>query len=188
MPRYLSLLLCLAIQTAFAQPTRAPGQPTLVKKDGHTQLLVDGKPFVAIAGELHNSTSSGLAYFSQALKYAKSLNINTVIASISWEQFEPREGEFDYTLVDNIIRKAREQDLKLVLIWFASWKNGESAYVPRWVKADPKRFVWVKTRSGVDVHTISPLCKAAMQADARAFAMLMKRIKAQDTGHTVLMM
>jgi alpha-L-fucosidase len=166
----------------------AYSQPVLVKKDGHTQLLVDGKPFVAIAGELHNSTSSGLAYFTQALKDASSLNINTVIASISWEQLEPREGQFDYFLVDSIIQKARSQNLKLVLIWFASWKNGESAYVPGWVKADPKRFVWVKTRSGFDVHTISPFCKAAMQADARAFAMLMKRIREQDTRHNVIMM
>jgi len=191
MTRCLFLLLCLATQLVYSQPTqgpRTPGQPTLVHKDGQTQLFVDGKPFIAIAGELHNSTSSGLAYFSQALKYAASLNINTVIASISWEQFEPREGEFDYTLVDNIIQKAREQNLKLVLIWFASWKNGESAYVPGWVKADPKRFTWVKTRSGVDVHTISPFCKSAMQADARAFSMLMKRIKAQDAAHTVIMM
>jgi hypothetical protein len=194
MTRCLFLLLCLGVQTAFAQSTQGPDQPprapgpTLVKKAGHTQLLVDGKPFIAIAGELHNSTSSGLAYFSQALKYAASLNINTVIASISWEQFEPHEGQFDYFLVDNIIKKAREQDLKLVLIWFGSWKNGESAYVPGWVKADPKRFTWVKTPSGVDVHTISPFCKAAMQADAQAFSMLMKRINTQDTGHTVIMM
>ena len=212
MTRYLTFLACLITHLTFSQPPRnpgqptlssaprnagqptlspplrIPGQPTLVKKAGYTQLLVDGQPFVAIAGELHNSTSSGLAYFSQALTKARSLNINTVIASISWEQFEPREGRFDYSLLDSIIQKARAANLKLVLIWFASWKNGESAYVPAWVKMDPNRFVWVKTRTGADVHTISPFCKAAMQADARAFAMLMRRIRAQDTHHTVIAM
>lgn len=188
MIRCLFLLLCLGTQLVYSQFPKKNGQPALVKKDGYTQLLVDGQPFVAIGGELHNSTSSGLAYFSQALKDAASLNINTVVASISWEQFEPREGQFDYFLVDNIIQKARAQNLKLVLIWFASWKNGESAYVPAWVKADAKRFVWLKTQSGVDIHTISPFCTAAMQADAKAFAMLMKRIKTQDIRHNVIMM
>ncbi|HEY8971313.1 MAG TPA: DUF5597 domain-containing protein [Puia sp.] len=170
------------------QPVSTSGQPVLVKKNGYTQLLVDGRPFVAVAGELHNSTSSGTAYFSRALKYARSMNINTVIATVSWEQFEPQEGKYDYQLVDTIIQKAAAENLKLVLIWFASWKNGESAYAPAWVKADPKRFVRVKTRSGVDVHTISPFCTAAMQADAKAFSMLMKRIKEKDARHNVIMM
>jgi len=184
----LLLFFLLDIHFVFGQPVRTPGQPELVKKNGYTQLLVDGKPFVAIAGELHNSTSSGLAYFSQAVKYARSLNINTVIASVSWEQFEPQEGKFEYFLVDNIIEKARAENLKLVLIWFASWKNGESAYVPTWVKADAKRFVWVKTRTGADVHTVSPFCRAAMEADANAFSRLMRRIREKDIQHNVIMM
>lgn len=184
----LLLLLLPGIHFVSGQPARMPGKPALVKKNGYTQLFVDGKPFVAIAGELHNSTSSGMAYFSQALKYARSMNINTVIASVSWEQFEPQEGKFDYRLVDSIIQKAAAENLKVVLIWFASWKNGESAYVPAWVKADPGRFVWVKRSTGADVHTISPFSRPAMEADAKAFSMLMRRIKERDTRHTVIMM
>lgn len=185
---FIFLLFCPGIQQAVAQHLSGPGQPALIKKNGYTQLIVDGKPFVAIAGELHNSSSSGLAYFSQALQYAQSLNINTVIASVSWEQFEPREGQFDYFLLDSMIQAAGRRNLKMVLIWFASWKNGESAYVPAWVKNDMKRFVRVKTRTGIDVHTISPFCKAAMKADAKAFSRLMQRIREKDRKHNVIMM
>jgi beta-galactosidase GanA len=106
----------------------------------HSQLIVDGKPFLMLAGELHNSTSSAPEYFSQAMQNAKAMNVNTVIASVAWEQFEPQEGKFDYSLVDFILKNAHEQQLKVVLIWFATWKNGESSYVPLWVKKDTKRF------------------------------------------------
>lgn len=173
---------------AVSVPGFTAAQTALVKKDGYTQWIVDGKPFIAIAGELHNSSSSGLAYFSEALSYARSMHVNTVIATISWEQFEPREGQFDYFLVDNIIAAAAKSNLKLVLIWFASWKNGESAYAPVWVKSDTTRFVRIKTRTGVDIHTLSPFCPATMHADARAFSALMKRIREKDARHNVVMM
>ncbi len=36
--------------------------PHLRKKGNATQLIVDGEPFIMIGGELHNSSSSSLAY------------------------------------------------------------------------------------------------------------------------------
>ncbi len=51
------------------------------------------------------------------------LNLNTVIASISWELVEPEEGKFDFALVDGLIAGARQHDVKLVFIWFATWKT-----------------------------------------------------------------
>ncbi|GAA4332330.1 hypothetical protein GCM10023184_24860 [Flaviaesturariibacter amylovorans] len=154
----------------------------------HTELVVDGKPFLMVAGELHNSTSSAPAYFREAMQHAKSMNVNTVIASVAWEQFEPQEGRFDYSFIDFILKSAREQQLKIVLIWFATWKNGESSYAPLWVKADTKRFFRIRNRSGETMSAISPFCTAAMEADAKAFAALMAYIKAKDTHHDIIMM
>ena len=34
----------------------------LENQDGATQLIIDGKPFLMLAGELHNSSSSSLVY------------------------------------------------------------------------------------------------------------------------------
>ena len=41
-----------------------PDLPHLTKDRRATQLIVDGKPFLILGGELHNSSSSGLAQMS----------------------------------------------------------------------------------------------------------------------------
>jgi len=162
--------------------------PYLKKNGNATQLIVDGKPFLMISGELHNSSSSSVEYMKPIWPKLKAMNLNSVIASISWEQFEHEEGTYDYTLVEHLINEAKAQDLKLCLIWFASWKNGESSYLPMWVKRDTKRFFRVKDKNGNNIETVSPFCEEAMQADAKAFGKLMKHIREIDNDHTVIMM
>jgi beta-galactosidase GanA len=115
------------------------------------------------------------------------MNLNTVLATVSWELFEPEEGVFDYTLVDELINRSRENGLKLVIVWFGTWKNGESSYVPMWVKRDTDRFFRVKRPDGSNIETISPFCEEAKIADARAFRALMKHVKETDHDHTVIM-
>ena len=118
----------------------------------------------------------------------KELNLNSVIASISWEQFEPKEGIYDFTLTDGIIAKAKSHNLKLCLIWFASWKNGLSSYTPMWVRKDIKRFFRVQDKNGNNMDRISPCCEAAKFADAKAYSVLMKHIKEIDNDQTVIIM
>jgi hypothetical protein len=100
--------------------------PHLRKQGTATQLVVNGQPLVMLAGELHNSSSSSLDYMQPIWPKLAALNLNAVIASISWELVEPKEGQFDFTLVDGLIKDARQHNLKLVLIWFATWKNGDA--------------------------------------------------------------
>ena len=162
--------------------------PRLKKEGNITRLYVDGKPFVMVAGELHNSSSSSLTYLAPIFPKLKVMGLNTVIASISWEQFEPQEGKFDYSLIDGIISQARDNNLKLCILWFASWKNGLSTYPPLWVKKDSKRFFKLMQSNGSTGEVISPFCKEAQIADAKAYVQLMKRIKEIDKEHTVVMM
>lgn len=186
MKKLLFLTFLLSAVTRFYS-LNAQELPQL-KNDGNiTRLYVDGKPFIMVAGELHNSTSSNLSYLSPIFPKLKEMGLNTVIASVAWEQFEPQEGKFDYSLIDGIIAQARENNLKLCIIWFASWKNGLSSYVPLWVKKDTKRFFRIKRSNGSTDDIISPFCGEAQEADARAFTQLMKRIKEIDKEHTVLM-
>ena len=72
-------------------------------RDGRTQLLVDGKPFIALSGELHNSTTGSVEYMADVWKRMAALHMNTVIAPVTWELLEPVEGQFDYTIIDNMI-------------------------------------------------------------------------------------
>jgi len=186
MKRLILLTLLFSAVTQFHY-LHAQELPQL-KKDGNIKrLYVDGKPFIMVAGELHNSTSSNLTYSAPIFHKLKEMGLNTVIASVAWEQFEPQEGNFDYSLIEGLISQARENKLKLCIIWFASWKNGLSTYPPLWVKKDSKRFFKIKQSNGSDSEIISPFCKEAQIADAKAFVQLMKRIKEIDKDHTVIM-
>jgi len=163
------------------------GIPHLEKRGPVTQLIVDDKPFLALAGELHNSSSSSMAYMKPIWPRLAQMNLNTVLAALSWELTEPEEGKFDFTLVDALIRDARRYAMRLVFLWFGSWKNGESSYVPYWVKTDSKRFPLVQDASGRPRNILSTFGEASRNADARAFAALMRHIREVDgQQHTVI--
>ncbi len=171
--------------------------PAIETRDGVATLLVDGRPFIALGGELHNSSTSSTAYMRRHVWPAlRGLNLNSVVLPITWQQVEPEEGQFDFTVLDDLLGDARAEGLRIVLIWFGLWKNGESMYVPAWVKKDPSTYWLCQHGSGTrlrppfsdgDAYTISPLCDAAVQADARAFSALMRHLKDSDPEHTVIL-
>ncbi len=163
-------------------------QPHLEKRGHATQLMVDGKPFLILGAELHNSSSSSLKYMGPIWPRLKAIPLNTVLTPLSWELVEPQEGKFDFTLLDGLIRQAREQHLKIVFLWLAAWKNGMSSYAPQWVKSDTRRFPRV-VENGNEVEILSTLSHATVEADSKAFAAVMRHIKEVDSsGRTVLMM
>ena len=167
------------------------------------QLFVDNKPFIMLTGELHNSSASSVEYMKPIWDKLASMHLNTVIGTVSWELLEPEEGKFDFSLVDAQLKEARQRNMRLVLIWFATWKNAGSSYVPRWAKADPKRFppMVLQVRPGRGMSSalatmmqqqgdgpLSALGEETMKADAKAFRALMRHLKEVDPQHTVLMM
>ncbi len=163
--------------------------PHLRQQGTSTQLVVDGEPYLALAAELHNSSASSLEYMEPLWPRLAATNINTVLATVSWELIEPEEGKFDFSLVDGLIGEARAHDLRLVFLWFASWKNGKSTYQPLWVKTNQERFPLIKDKEGTTLPTLTTLSEANCDADARAFVALMKHIRQVDSAaHTVLMM
>ena len=162
--------------------------PHLIKKGPNASLIVDGKPFLMFAAELHNSSSSSLAHMKPEWPRLAAIPLNTVLTPLSWELIEPKEGTYDFSLVDGLILGARASNLHIVFLWLASWKNGMSSYAPVWVKADTKRFPRL-VEDGQEVEILSTLGNETMQADAHAFAALMRHIKEVDgEKHTVLIM
>lgn len=163
--------------------------PQLKKENGIFNLYVDGRPFIALAGEIHNSSASDLNYMKHKVwPHLRELNLNTVIVPVYWELIEPLQGKFDFHIVDGIIEQAREENLRLVFLWFGLWKNGKSSYVPGWVKRDDKTYFRAAYRNKESSDTISPLCERAVEADAAAFKHLMAHLKKVDgERHTVIM-
>jgi beta-galactosidase GanA len=179
--------LCLIGQLSGFAQSKADKIPYLKKQGTATQLIVDGKPFLMLAGELANSSASSLSYMEPIWKQLTEQKLNTVLAPVSWELIEPQEGKFDFSLVDGLISAARQNNLKLVLLWFGSWKNTYSSYVPEWVKRDTKRFPRVLLKNGNPTERLTPISLSNRDADAKAFASLMKHIKTVDSDHTVIM-
>ena len=171
------IAVCLICAPALLAQAPNSAIPHLEKQGTATQLVVDRKPFLILAAELLNSSSSSLDYMRPIWPQLAAIPLNTVLTPLSWELVEPREGQFDFGLLDGLIRDARQSKLRLVFLWLASWKNGMSSYAPVWVKANVKRFPRVVEKDGNTVEILSPLGKEAMEADARAFAAVMKHIR-----------
>ena len=143
-------------------------------------FCVNGKPFFPLGAQAHNSSSYSRAMFGESIKAALALNCNTVEAPIYWETIESKEGVFDFSGIDYMVEMCRAAGCKLVLLWFASWKNGDMSYAPEWVKRDGKRFQRVLRSDGIPVADLSAHYEANCIADTRAYEALITRIKKID--------
>ena len=116
------------------------------------------------------------------------MHVNTLLVPVYWELIEPAEGRYEFSLVDSVIRAARCNDLKLVFLWFGSWKNSMSCYIPSWMKIDQRRFPRARTKEGKALEILTPFNDENMKTDARAFAALMRHVRSIDaTEQTVIM-
>ena len=194
------LLFLFVAGTCEAQTVPLPQ----IRQNGAVkQFFVDNKPFIMLSGELHNSSASSVEYMKPIWNNLSAMHLNTVIGTVSWELIEPEEGKFDFSLVDAQINEARQRNMRLVLIWFATWKNAGSSYLPRWIKADRKRFppMVLKIRSNAGISSLlagymeqqgtgplTPFGQDTLKADASAFRALMRHIREIDPQRTVIMM
>ena len=160
--------------------------PHLEKRDGMTKLIVDGHPFICIAGELSNTASSDREATKATIARLAQANFNTILTVVSWALVEPEEGKFDFSMIDYQIEVARANNVRLVFLWMASWKNGLSHFPPLWVKANQDRFPRVVNAQGKTLEILSTLSENNRNADARAFADVMRHIREVDKTHTVI--
>ena len=181
------LSLLFVLLAAACSQASAAEPPRLVQKDGRYALLVDGKPFLILGGQIHNS-SAWPSELPQVWESMAALHANTVEAPVYWEQLERQPGQFDFSNVDAVIDGARAHNLHVVLLWFGTWKNGNMHYAPAWVKTDTTRFPRVIRPDGQPIDVLSPISQNTLDADKAAFAALMHHLKQiDDDQHTVLL-
>ncbi|QTE36467.1 DUF5597 domain-containing protein [Mucilaginibacter gossypii] len=184
----LIFVFCCLILFKVKSQSLSQGIPQVKYYGSNTELLVDGAPYLMTGGELGNSSASSTAYMNPVWPKLQKMHLNTVIAPVYWELLEPQEGKFNFTLVDYLIKSARQHHMKLVLLWFGTWKNSMSCYAPGWVKTNQKRFPRVANSTGGPEEIITPFSKEALLADSKAFSSLMRHIKETDSKfHTVIM-
>ena len=184
----MAIAICLLSPLGGARAADAPVNPLphFEDRDGRHAFFVDGAPFLMLGGQCNNSSAWPLSLPAVWAAFDR-LGANTLEAPVYWEQFEADPGHFDTTIVDTMIRQAREHRAHLVLLWFGTWKNGSSHYVPLWMKANPELCPRIVGKNGLPVDSPSPHSKAALEADSRAFAELMRHLKVSDGAHTVIM-
>jgi hypothetical protein len=181
-----ALLPAALAEMPAAPSTQVRPLPKIVEKDGRYALLVDGAPYLMLGVQANNS-SAWPEYLGRVWPAVEALHANTVELPIYWEQFEPAEGKFDFSSVDLILRQAREHRLRLVLLWFGTWKNGSAHYTPEWIKLDQAKYPLLLNRDGQTVDSPSIFASAWLEADKTAFRALMRHLKAADPQRTVLM-
>ena len=188
MTRNLALCLVLALlacEKAFAQPAGI-NMPRIIEKDGRHALLVDGKPFLILGGQAHNS-SPWPGMMPNVWKAAALMHLNTLEVPVYWEQVEAQPRHFDFSIVNTLLSQARQHKVHLVLLWFATWKNGSNHYMPGWMKHDAAKYPNITGRNGQQIDSPSPNVQATLDADIRAFTAVMRYLKTTDPQHTVIM-
>lgn len=176
------VLNCLAIEYII-------GQNSFLQKQGTaTQLVVHGMPFLILGGKLGNSSAACPQDIERIFPKLKKMGLNTVLVPVYWDLTEPVEGQFDFTLTDKALQQARENDLKIVFLWFGAWKNSMSCYAPLWFKENHKKYPRAYTQSGKPLEIASAFSEAVYEADHHAFSQWMQHIATVDKEEGTVIM
>ncbi|MGI6232878.1 MAG: DUF5597 domain-containing protein [Prevotella sp.] len=160
----------------------------LQRQGSATQLVVNGNPMLVLGGELSNSAVTSPADIDSVMPRVRRMGLNTVFVPAYWNLTEPEEGKFDFSLVDEVIRQARANDLKVVFLWFGAWKNSMSCYAPMWFKCDTRRFPRAMTVEGKPMEIASAFSEEVLKADCRAFTRLVKHVSDIDRQESTVIM
>jgi len=171
--------------------------PHLRRNGSRIQLIVDDRPYLALGGELFNSTSSDPRSFDPVFADLSAAGVGTVIGTVSWDQVENVEGSFDFAVLDELLTTARANSVRLVLIWFGAFKNAASTYAPRWVRADRQRFPRAVVRPGerrgftyvgaTPKPVLSVFSPELRAADRTAYCAMLAHLRDNDPQHTVVL-
>jgi hypothetical protein len=187
MHRYLTFILATLIVFCGCHAASAKS-PHLATHAATTQLMVDDRPFLVIGGQVHNSASGSSEYFERVVSKLAQMHVNTVLAPVTWELLEPVEGAYDFGQLEYMVRTARKHQLKLIVLWFGSWKNGVSQYAPAWVRQDTARFPRAHDANGRTMSALSTFGQHSRDADKKAFTAMMKHLrKIDERENTVIM-
>jgi hypothetical protein len=180
----IGLALAFSISPALAQSKPIP---QLVKNAGKFRLMVDGKPFVMLGGQVGNF-SAFPEIMERSWSRFKAMNLNTVEYPVYWNVIEPEEGKFDFRGFDQILRGVRSQGLRADVLWFGTWKNGAMDWTPDWVKSDPKRFPRVLDSGGKPIRSLSPMSKSNLEADQKAYSAMIRHLREIDEADRTVIM
>jgi FMN-dependent NADH-azoreductase len=186
MPKRL-LITTVALIATFIAFAQEPSLPAIKKQGSIAQFYLSNKPFLILGAQLWNS--SGWPYLlEKEWPQLKELGANTVEVPVYWQQIEEEKGKFNFKQLDSIISGARKHNLKLILLWFGSYKNGSSQYAPAWLLSDTKTYPRMLNAGGSEIQVLSAVSENNIHADITAFTALMEHLKSADRQEQTVIM
>jgi hypothetical protein len=162
--------------------------PHLEELNGHKALFVDGKPFIILGLQWDCDGCYTPQDMDPFFEHGQKMGLNTASLLLYWREVEPREGEYHFEMLDHRIEMARKHNMKIVLVWFASFKNGCMTYAPDYIREDHKRFQKVIDKNGkMLTNQCCPTAKETHSRDEMALVRVFNHIKEVDSkDHTVI--
>ncbi len=184
-------ILLVAWLAAVALPAAGarPEMPQMHDLNGRKAFFIDGGPFLILGLQWDCDTPFAREISDPLYAPAAKMGCNTAVLPLYWREIEPEEGKYDVSGLDHRIELARRHGLRVVLVWFASYKNGCLNYAPDFVKAGTGRFRRAHRADGTELRNFScPTSEETFSADRKAVEAVFRRLKLIDgERHTVIL-
>lgn len=161
--------------------------PQIVRVNGQPRLLVDGQPFLMLGLQWDCESCFSRELMNPLFAPAAAMGANTVALPVYWREIEPTPDQFDFSMVDERLYQARANQLRVILLWFATWKNACTFYAPAYINEDSATYPKALDRVGQQTVSLCPSSEATWQRDRHALVALMEHLREVDDAHTVIL-
>ncbi|HEY64087.1 MAG TPA: DUF5597 domain-containing protein [Caldilineae bacterium] len=161
--------------------------PQIVRVNGRPRLMVDGRPFLIFGLQWDCDSCFSAEEMTPLFSHAVHMGANTAVLPTYWREVEPEPGHYCFDVVDERIRQARAHGLRVILLWFATWKNACPFYTPDYIRNAPEKYPRAVDRHGELTVSLCPSSETTWQRDRDALVALMTHLREMDTERTVIM-
>lgn len=162
--------------------------PRIETVDSRPRLVVDGQPFLILGLQWDCDSCFSCEEMNPLFAEARKMGANTAALPVYWREIEPEQGRHDFTMMAERLEQARANDLRIIVLWFATWKNACSFYAPDYVRNDPATYRPAIDRNGEPIVSLCPTSDVTWQADRTALVALMEYLRENDREHTVIVL
>lgn len=156
--------------------------------NGGHRLVVDNEDFLILGLQWACNSCFDEETMGPLFEQAKKIGANTAVLPVYWSQLEPQPGKFDFSILDYEISMCRKYDLKLIPLWFASYKNAECCYAPHDIRTDPSYRKVIRKDGSVQSACLCPTGEDALKRDITAIRELALHLKEIDAEQNTVIM